>query len=83
MTNLNNVAKSLGWTVAELSIAWVLRRAEVTSAIVGARRPDQIEQTAIAGTRIVSEGITGEIQSLLNQRNQALASLDGIEQARV
>ena len=83
VTNLNNVAKSLGWTVAELSIAWVLRRAEVTSAIVGARRPDQIEQTAIAGTRIVSEGITGEIQSLLNQRNQALASLDGIEQARV
>ena len=36
-------------TLAELAIAWVLRRPAVTSAIVGARRPDQIEQTALAG----------------------------------
>ncbi len=36
-------------TLAELAIAWVLRRSAVTSAIVGARRPDQIEQTAFAG----------------------------------
>jgi aryl-alcohol dehydrogenase-like predicted oxidoreductase len=36
-------------TLAELAIAWVLRRPAVTAAIVGARRPDQIEQTALAG----------------------------------
>jgi hypothetical protein len=50
---------------------------------VGARRPEQIEQTAVAGTRVMSEDTTGEVQSLLNQRSEALASLDGIEQARV
>ena len=36
-------------TVAQLAIAWVLRRPEVTSAIVGARRPEQVEETAPAG----------------------------------
>ena len=35
-----------GKTPAQLAIAWVLRRPEVTSAIVGTRRPEQIEETA-------------------------------------
>lgn len=83
VTGLTEIATKLGWTVAEIAIAWVLRRSEVTSAIVGARRPEQIEQTAIAGTRVMPEGATGEVQRLLIQRSEALASLDGIEQARV
>jgi aryl-alcohol dehydrogenase-like predicted oxidoreductase len=80
---LSEIATRLGWTMAELAIAWVLRRPEVTSAIVGARRPEQIEQTAIAGTRIISDDATNEVQKLLTQRSEALASLNGIEQARV
>jgi len=83
VTGLTVIATNLGWTVAELAIAWVLRRPEVTSAIVGARRPEQIEQTAIAGTRVMSEDVAGEVQRLLIQRSEAFASLDGIEQARV
>ena len=83
VSGLNEIATNLGWTVAELAIAWVLRSPEVTSAIVGARRPEQIEQTAVAGTRVMSEDTTGEVQRLLNQRSEALASMDGIEQARV
>ena len=83
MDGLTEIATKLGWTVAEIAIAWVLRRSEVTSAIVGARRPEQIEQTAIAGTRVMPEDATGEVQRLLIQRSEALASLDGIEQARV
>ncbi len=43
------VARHAGRSLAELAIAWVLRRAAVTSAIVGARRPDQIDETAHAG----------------------------------
>ena len=83
VTGLTVIATNLGWTVAELAIAWVLRRPEVTSAIVGARRPEQIQQTAIAGTRVMSEEVAGEVQRLLIQRSEAFASLDGIEQARV
>ena len=47
---LGRIAAGLGWTLPELSIAWVLRRPELTSAIVGSRKPDQIAQTVIAGS---------------------------------
>jgi len=35
-------------SVANLALAWTLRRSEVTGAIAGARRPDQIEETSRA-----------------------------------
>ena len=41
---MQQVAQRDGRTVAELAIAWVLRRPEVTSAIVGVRRPGQVEE---------------------------------------
>jgi aryl-alcohol dehydrogenase-like predicted oxidoreductase len=46
---LRPLAAEHGRTAAQLAVAWVLRRPEVTSAIVGARRPGQIEETAPAG----------------------------------
>ena len=42
---LKQVADRLGVPLSQLAIAWVLRRSEVTSAIVGARRPGQILET--------------------------------------
>ncbi|MDP8218750.1 MAG: aldo/keto reductase [Candidatus Theseobacter exili] len=41
-------AKEKGITASQLAIAWVLRRDEITSAIVGARNPSQIEETSKA-----------------------------------
>ncbi len=83
VNGLNEIATKLDWSVAELAIAWVLRRPEVTSAIVGARRPNQIEQTAVAGTRVMPEDAMSEVNQLLKKRGEALASLEGVEQARV
>jgi aryl-alcohol dehydrogenase-like predicted oxidoreductase len=40
------VADDLGVSMAQLALAWVLRRDEVASAIVGASRPEQVEQNA-------------------------------------
>lgn len=40
---LRAVGESHGRSPAELAIAWVLRHSGVTAAIVGARRPDQVE----------------------------------------
>lgn len=40
---LNDLAQSRGQTLAQLAIAWVLRHAEITSALIGASRPSQIE----------------------------------------
>ncbi len=39
---LNDIAKNRGQTLAQMAIAWVLR-GRVTSALIGASRPDQID----------------------------------------
>jgi aryl-alcohol dehydrogenase-like predicted oxidoreductase len=41
---LRDVAGRNGLTLAQLAIAWVLRRPEITAAIVGARSPSQIAE---------------------------------------
>jgi aryl-alcohol dehydrogenase-like predicted oxidoreductase len=45
---LRPVAEQAGLTMAELALAWVLRRPEVASAIVGASRPEQVHANAKA-----------------------------------
>ncbi len=42
------IADGLGISMAQLALAWVLRRDEVASAITGASRPEQVEQNAAA-----------------------------------
>jgi aryl-alcohol dehydrogenase-like predicted oxidoreductase len=50
---LRPVAAELGLTMSQLALAWVLRRPEVTSAIIGASRPEQVaENAAAAGVRL-------------------------------
>jgi L-glyceraldehyde 3-phosphate reductase len=46
--SLNALAKERGQTLAQMAIAWVLRRTTVTSAIVGASRVEQLEETVRA-----------------------------------
>jgi L-glyceraldehyde 3-phosphate reductase len=41
---LNDIARHRGQTLAQLSLAWVLRHGVMTSALVGASRVEQIEQ---------------------------------------
>ena len=52
-------------TIAQLAIAWVLRHSQVTSAIVGARKPEQIEQTSKAADWQLSDEDIEEIEMLL------------------
>jgi L-glyceraldehyde 3-phosphate reductase len=40
---LNEIARRRGQTLAQMAIAWVLRRPTVTSALIGASRWSQIE----------------------------------------
>ncbi|HSR29343.1 MAG TPA: aldo/keto reductase [Anaerolineae bacterium] len=69
------IAQRAGRPVSQLAIAWVLRRPEVTSAIVGARRPSQIEETAGAAEWKLSAEEIAEIDKLLAEREEALAEL--------
>ena len=69
---LRPIAERNGRTVTQLAIAWVLRRPEVTSAIVGARKPSQIEEIAAAGDWELPEESIAEIEKLLVERDKAL-----------
>jgi L-glyceraldehyde 3-phosphate reductase len=41
---LNEIARQQGQSMAQMAIAWVLRRPAVTSALFGASRPEQIDE---------------------------------------
>ena len=45
---LRPIAEELGMTMAQLGLAWVLRHENVASAIVGASRPEQVEENGAA-----------------------------------
>jgi L-glyceraldehyde 3-phosphate reductase len=45
---LNDLAQARGQTLAQLALAWVLRHPEVTSALIGASRVAQVEDSAAA-----------------------------------
>ena len=46
--HLRPIAERLGITMSQLALAWVLREPNVASAIVGASRPEQVEENAAA-----------------------------------
>jgi len=52
------LARELGLTLAQLALAWALRRPEVTSAIIGATRPEQVEEnTKASGVKLDPEAL--------------------------
>lgn len=69
---LKPIAAKAGRTVSHLAIAWVLRRHEVTAAIVGARRPSQIEETAEAADWKPARSDINLIGKLLAEREAKL-----------
>jgi aryl-alcohol dehydrogenase-like predicted oxidoreductase len=71
---LRVIAARRGCSVAEVAIAWVLSRSEVTAAIVGARRPAQIEGTVGAADLFLTEAELSEIAALLAEREKTLAT---------
>jgi aryl-alcohol dehydrogenase-like predicted oxidoreductase len=66
--NLRPIAEARGRSLAELAIAWVLRRPEVTSAIVGGRRPAQVAEIVSAAEWILSDE---ELQAIEAARQSA------------
>ncbi len=71
---LKKIAKRNGRTCAQLALSWVLRRPEVTAAIAGARRPDQIRETAPAADWRLGKQDIEEIERLLAEREARLNS---------
>ena len=49
---LNTLAESRGQTLAQMALAWVLRRPEITSVLIGASRVDQIHDNVACLNRL-------------------------------
>jgi aryl-alcohol dehydrogenase-like predicted oxidoreductase len=62
---LQPIADELGITMAQLALAWVLREPNVASAIVGASRPQQVEDNAAASGIELDEEILKRIDGIL------------------
>ena len=63
---LRPIAGKNNITLAQLALAWVLRRREVTAAIVGARSQSQIQETAVAGDVKLAEDDIKTIEKILD-----------------
>lgn len=60
---LRPIAERAGMSLAHLALAWVLRRPEVASAIVGASRPEQVKENAAASGKTLSADLVAAIDA--------------------
>lgn len=69
---VKEIAQRYGKTPAQVAISWVLRRAEVTAAIVGARKKGQISETAEASDWDLPNEAVQELEAALVERESKL-----------
>lgn len=62
---LKPVADKAGCSMAQLAIAWVLAQPGITSAIIGARRPDQLKETVAAADLTIDPALLAEAAAIL------------------
>jgi aryl-alcohol dehydrogenase-like predicted oxidoreductase len=62
---LTPLAREAGLTPAQFALAWVLRKTNVASAIIGASRPSQIDDNAAASGRRVDPALFSRAEALL------------------
>lgn len=63
---LDAVASARGQTLAQLALVWVLRHTTVTSALIGASRPSQVDDCVAAARNLVlSAGELSDIEGIL------------------
>ena len=63
--NLKPIAQRLNLSMAQLALAWVLRDSRVSSTIIGASRPEQVEDNAAASGVSLSNDVLREIDDVL------------------
>jgi aryl-alcohol dehydrogenase-like predicted oxidoreductase len=63
---LKLVAAEENLTLSQLALAWILRQSNVSSAIVGASRPEQLAETIKASGVTLSEDALKTIEEILN-----------------
>jgi aryl-alcohol dehydrogenase-like predicted oxidoreductase len=67
---LGEIAKSLDITTSQLALAWILRRPEISAAIVGATKPQHVIESAGASDVELSKEILEQIEVVLDNTPQ-------------
>jgi L-glyceraldehyde 3-phosphate reductase len=66
LCRLNDIASARGQSLAQMALAWVLRSGHVTSVLIGASRPSQIDDcTGIVASPPFTSGELAKIDSVL------------------
>lgn len=65
IAKLTAIADKLGIPLAQLALAWILRLPNIASALVGASRPEQLEQNVKASGYKLDQEIIDEIDAIL------------------
>lgn len=71
LDHLRELASKIGCTVSQLVIAWTLRQDGIATALCGAKRPEQIEETAKAMSVHLEQSVLDQIDNwLLEARSE-------------
>ena len=62
---LKPLAEEAGCSLTQFSLAWVLREPNVASAIVGASRPDQLDENAAASGLTVDPALFAKAEAIV------------------
>jgi aryl-alcohol dehydrogenase-like predicted oxidoreductase len=65
---LVEVAESINIPLSQLALAWVLRRPEISSTIMGASKPEQVISNAAASEVTLSKNVLQRIEEILDNK---------------
>ena len=63
--NLKPLADEAGCTLSQFSLAWVLREQNVASAIVGASRPEQLDENVLASGLVIDPDLFRQAETIV------------------
>ena len=63
--NLKPLAAEAGVSLSQFALAWVLREANVASAIIGASRPEQVEENAAASDCVLDPALFAKAEAIV------------------
>jgi voltage-dependent potassium channel beta subunit len=63
---MTEIAQDLGISMAQLALAWILRRPEISTVITGATDPDHVRENVQAAEVELSEDVLAEIEGILD-----------------
>jgi len=72
---MRNIAKTKNVSVARIALSWLLHQSVVTSVIIGAKRPEQLEDN-IAATKVA---LTGDELGRARQGERAAARVSRLD----